>query len=299
MASDHETPRTVPPWVRSAHNDSSDELRLDTQVTPLLLPKTPQTARPASHNSHPSPRPGAPAGRRFDHAREAAPPLPNLSPVEAASRWRAFALASKYPDPPQSSAQREVASPEWIRDNFNDLDSPWEPDEATKTDLEKQPGFWLFSHAKRKSRLRKIHRILMRNPYIPLVIRLVVLTFSAAALGISGRIFHLTNRSDCDAGSSTYMAIIVDVIAIVYLCYITYDEYTAQPLGLRNPKSKLRLIFLDLLFIVFDSANLSIAFQSLTDSSWACVDNTERDDPEVRTCYQSSVTLRIVERVTR
>ncbi|KAK0644701.1 Regulator of phospholipase D SRF1 [Lasiodiplodia hormozganensis] len=324
MASDHETPRTVPPWVRSAHNDSSDELRLDTQVTPLLLPKTPQTARPASHNSHPSPRPGAPAGRRFDHAREAAPPLPNLSPVETASRWRAFALASKYPDPPQSSAQREVASPEWIRDNFNDLDSPWEPDEATKTDLEKQPGFWLFSHSKRKSRLRKIHRILMRNPYIPLVIRLVVLTFSAAALGISGRIFHLTNRSDCDAGSSTYMAIIVDVIAIVYLCYITYDEYTAQPLGLRNPKSKLRLIFLDLLFIVFDSANLSIAFQSLTDSSWACVDNTERDDPEVRTCYQSSVcdqqksltavlllalvawlltfaisTLRIVERVTR
>lgn len=102
----------------------------------------------------------------------------------------------------------------------------------------------------------------MRNPYIPLVIRLVVLTFSAAALGISGRIFHLTNRSDCDAGSSTYMAIIVDVIAIVYLCYITYDEYTAQPLGLRNPKSKLRLIFLDLLFIVFDSANLSIVRQS-------------------------------------
>lgn len=144
-------------WVRSAHNDSSDELRLDTQVTPLLLPKTPQTARPASHNSHPSPRPGAPAGRRFDHAREAAPPLPNTSPVETASRWRAFALASKYPDPPQTSAQREVASPEWIRDNFNDLDSPWEPDEATKADLEKQPGFWLFTPSKRKSRLRKIH----------------------------------------------------------------------------------------------------------------------------------------------
>lgn len=98
----------------------------------------------------------------------------------------------------------------------------------------------------------------MRNPYIPLVVRLTVLVFSAAALGISGRIFHLTNRSNCDAGSSTYMAIIVDVFAIVYLCYITYDEYTAQPLGLRNPKSKMRLIFLDLLFIVFDSANLSI-----------------------------------------
>ncbi|EOD49846.1 hypothetical protein GTA08_BOTSDO10144 [Neofusicoccum parvum] len=293
MAADHDTPRTVPPWVRSAHNDSSEDLHLDTQVTPLLLPKTPQTARPASHNTHPSPRPGAPAGRRFDHVREAAPPLPNTSPVDSASRWRAFALASKYPDPPQSAGRSEVASPEWIRDNFNDLDSPWEPEQPMLVDPEKQPGFWLFSHSKRKSRLHKFHHTLMRNPYIPLAIRMTVLTFSAAALGISGRIFHLTNRSNCDAGSSTYMAIIVDVFAIVYLCYITYDEYTAQPLGLRNPKSKLRLIFLDLLFIVFDSANLSIAFQSLTDANWACVDNSERNDPEVQT------TLRIVERVTR
>ncbi|KAL1624284.1 hypothetical protein SLS56_007904 [Neofusicoccum ribis] len=223
-----------------------------------------------------------------------------------------------------SAGRSEVASPEWIRDNFNDLDSPWEPEQPMLVDPEKQPGFWLFSHSKRKSRLHKFHHTLMRNPYIPLAIRMTVLTFSAAALGISGRIFHLTNRSNCDAGSSTYMAIIVDVFAIVYLCYITYDEYTAQPLGLRNPKSKLRLIFLDLLFIVFDSANLSIAFQSLTDANWACVDNSERNDPEVQTCFQSSVcnqqksltavlllalmawlltfaisTLRIVERVTR
>lgn len=144
-------------WVRSAHNDSSDDLRLDTQVTPLLLPKTPQTVRPATHNSHPSPRPGAPAGRRFDHAREAAPPLPNTSPVETASRWRAFALASKYPDLPASAGRSEVASPEWIRSNFNDLDSPWEPAEPMMDDPEKQPGFWLFSHSKRKSRLHKFH----------------------------------------------------------------------------------------------------------------------------------------------
>lgn len=144
-------------WVRSAHNDSSEDLRLDTQVTPLLLPKTPQTIRPASHNSHPSPRPGAPAGRRFDHVREAAPPLPNTSPVESASRWRTFALASQYPDPPSSAGRAEVASPEWIRDNFNDLDSPWEPEQPMTPDPEKRPGFWLFSHSKRKSRFHKFH----------------------------------------------------------------------------------------------------------------------------------------------
>lgn len=181
----------------------------------------------------------------------------------------------------------------------------------------------------------------MRNPYIPLIIRLNVLIFSVAALALSARIFHLIDRKkdgyDCDAGSSTYMAIIVDVIAIVYTCFITWDEYTARPLGLRNPKSKLRLIFLDLLFIVFDSANLSIvglfppllknstdclqAFQSLTDSTWACV---RPSNQESQKCFAADVcekqkaltavllmalvawlltfaisTLRIVERVTR
>lgn len=68
------------------------------------------------------------------------------------------------------------------------------------------------------------------------------------------------------------MALIVDVVAIVYTFYITYDEYTSKPLGLRSHRAKMRLIFLDLLFIVFDSANLSVAFEALTDEQWACRD---------------------------
>lgn len=60
------------------------------------------------------------------------------------------------------------------------------------------------------------------------------------------------------------MAIVVDACALVYLFYITYDEYSGQPLGLRSAKAKMRLIFLDLIFIVFDSANLSLAFEAVT-----------------------------------
>lgn len=66
------------------------------------------------------------------------------------------------------------------------------------------------------------------------------------------------------------MAIIVDAIALVYLFYITYDEYSGKPLGLRSAKAKMRLIFLDLFFIVFDSANLSLAFGAVLDSDAAC-----------------------------
>lgn len=35
----------------------------------------------------------------------------------------------------------------------------------------------------------------------------------------------------------------------------------------------MRLIFLDLIFIVFNSANLALAFEPLFDSTWACLDN--------------------------
>jgi hypothetical protein len=68
------------------------------------------------------------------------------------------------------------------------------------------------------------------------------------------------------------MAIVVDTIALVYILYITYDEYTGKPLGLRSPKAKMRLILLDLFFIVFDSANLSLAFDALSDVRWSCKD---------------------------
>ena len=110
----------------------------------------------------------------------------------------------------------------------------------------------------------------MKHPMVPLIVRLTVLAFSALALGLAGSIFHKANGTECSRGSSTYLAIIVDVVAIVYTMYITWDEYTARPLGLRSHSAKMRLIFLDLFFIIFDSANLSLAFNTLTDDRWAC-----------------------------
>lgn len=66
------------------------------------------------------------------------------------------------------------------------------------------------------------------------------------------------------------MAIVVDVVAIPYILYITYDEYTGKPLGLRSPKAKIRLVLLDLFFIIFESANLALAFTALTNRDGAC-----------------------------
>ena len=92
-----------------------------------------------------------------------------------------------------------------------------------------------------------------------------VWSFSAVALALACSIHHTTHKhpSRIPATPSTDMAIVVDAVALVYLLYITYDEYSGKPLGLRPAKAKMRLIFLDLFFIVFDSANLSLAFEAI------------------------------------
>ena len=97
-----------------------------------------------------------------------------------------------------------------------------------------------------------------------MVIRMNVWSFSAVALALACSIHHMTDRNISSGNiASTNMAIVVDAVALVYLLYITYDEYSGKPLGLRPAKAKMRLIFLDLFFIVFDSANLSLAFESI------------------------------------
>ncbi|KFY06453.1 hypothetical protein V491_08618, partial [Pseudogymnoascus sp. VKM F-3775] len=78
---------------------------------------------------------------------------------------------------------------------------------------------------------------------------------------------------------SGIMAIVVDVIALPYIGYITWDEYTGAPLGLREPKTKMRLVLLDLFFIIFESANLSLAFQAITDRDGPCFSNSDGGRP--------------------
>ena len=86
------------------------------------------------------------------------------------------------------------------------------------------------------------------------------------ALALGSSIRHLTDHDNAPEKTrntpSTDMSIIIDGVALIYLLYITYDEYTGKPLGLRSAIAKMRLIFLDLFFIVFDSANLSLAMEA-------------------------------------
>ncbi|KAF2747879.1 hypothetical protein M011DRAFT_467469 [Sporormia fimetaria CBS 119925] len=267
--------RTLPPWVQSAEEDDNAD------PTSSLLPRTPTSARAASHNymptpkQHPKPKPNAVPGRQFDHVREGTPVTIRTPLAENASKWRQFAKASDYDYARPPSSRGQIVDDEWMKENMPDLEAPWEP-----LDKENEPeggGHWLFNASKRRRRIAKAHRLLMNHPMVPALIRLIVFTFSTLALGLAGSIFNQSKHAGCDNSSSTWLALIVDCVAIVYTVYITYDEYTSKPLGLRSHNAKMRLIFLDLLFIVFDSANLSLAFQALTDPRWACRDSGQPD----------------------
>lgn len=275
--------RSLPPWVQSADDDEIAD------ATSLLLPRTPTSIRPASHNYMPTPKSNVP-GRKFDHAREGAPVTLTTPVSENASKWKQFAAASNYEqhDRPISS-RGQIVDDDWMAANLPDLEKPWEPiDEEDKE--QKLKGFWMFSPAKRRRKMVRFHRTIMNHPMVPAVVRMIVLTFSILALSLAGAIFHKSDSASCDNNSSTWMAIIVDVVAIIYTVFITYDEYTSKPLGLRSHNAKMSLIFLDLAFIVFESANLSLAFQALTDDKWACRSAT---DPSVENCpYTRSICVR-------
>lgn len=250
-------------WVHTL--DEEDEgLIAAAQSMPLIPPEI----QIAQHNNTPAEKhmfkPNPPRGRLHDYQRESTPPFSRSTVADTGSRWRAFADASAYPA--ISAEGGEIVTEEWLVQNGADYSRPWLAGDDENGDPEKHP-MHLF-RAKRRAWYVRAQRTVLRNPIIPMVIRMNVWCCSAVALGLAASIHHLTDMDpSVYSTASTDMAIIVDVVAMVYLLYITYDEYSGKPLGLRPARAKIRLIFLDLFFIVFDSANLSLAFEAIRSES--------------------------------
>ncbi|KAF1835898.1 hypothetical protein BDW02DRAFT_261345 [Decorospora gaudefroyi] len=271
--------RSLPPWVQSAADADDDD---DADATSFLLPRTPNTVRHANHNFCPTPKSNVP-GRKFDHAREGAPVTLSTPVVDSAPKWKQFTQASDTTRP--VSSRGHIVDDDWLKENLPDLEQKWEPIDQANDD-DKIQGFWLFTPAKRRRKLLRFHKTIMNHPMVPALIRTIVIIFSILALSLASSIYRHSLNNGCTNNSSTWMAIIVDIVAVLYTVYITYDEYTSKPLGLRSHNAKMSLIFLDLAFIVFESANLSLAFQALTDDKWACVTSQYTSCPYTRSICQ-------------
>lgn len=237
------------------------------------LPLIPPDVQVACHNNSPSgkqknkadpPRP--PRGKLFDSQREWFTPAPRAPFSEDAPKWRDFARSSTFPPRDEDG---EIVTEEWLIQNGGDYSRPWLAT-SENGDIDSDMAHFLKIRTQRKVWWKRMQRTVLHSPGIPLVFRTIVWCFSLVALVLGSSIRKISRKS-AEArllinSASPNMAIIVDAIALVYIFYITYDEYTGKPLGLRSAKAKMRLIFLDLFFIVFDSANLSLAFGAVSGS---------------------------------
>lgn len=149
---------------------------------------------------------------------------------------------------------------------------------SLNNDLEKSKfrstaGYWM-TEQKRAEVIPTLKRILIHNPLVPIFFRILIIMFSGCALGMACTIFQYSHReyngTNVDQQPSSIMAMVVNTCAIIYLIYIAYDEYNGKPIGLRNPLEKMNYILLDTIFIIFSSANLSLAFNTLFDDRWVC-----------------------------
>ena len=132
---------------------------------------------------------------------------------------------------------------------------------------------------------KRIWQTLLHHPLGPLACRLTVLMTSIVALVLAATIYRrerlgsLSSLGQGDRSSTDFdsvwladrqqertqviVAIVVDVVAIPYIGYITVDDYTGKPLGLRRPQERIRLLLTDLFFIIFKSASTALGFEAM------------------------------------
>ncbi|ETI27907.1 hypothetical protein G647_00356 [Cladophialophora carrionii CBS 160.54] len=274
--------RTIPPWVRDAEEGDLDDPQ-------FLVPDAPHSALVAQHHYSPSTSRRPLLGDQQHHADGLCTPSTRAKPTQT-SRWMSFAQPSAYA---QENFDSEKVDQEWLNQNMTDYSKAWLADHDDD-DVEDSSSRYRAFRRKRKVWYKRAQFTVLRNPFIPLIFRMIVLVFAIAAMALGASIYHETGKitrcisqppgqrnPDCiervGATATDYyrdpsglMAIIVDAIAIVYTVYITYDEYFSKPLGLRPARAKVRLVLLDLFFVVFQSANLALSFESLTVDEGAC-----------------------------
>lgn len=198
-------------------------------------------------------------GRKWDHLRSAEPVIvAGYSPVTAqpAMAWQEFIHSSAWGHMPNEKS--EVVDPDFLNQlqpTFNHhVNVPLHPLDPKASKTKRTLAIY-----------KRVWNMVIRHSLAPLLFRLVVMITSILALGIAARVFQLENAEEQDSAERTQsvVAVAVDCVAIPYIGYMIWDEYTGKPLGLRSGVSKISLILLDLFFIIFKSVSTALAFESL------------------------------------
>lgn len=140
------------------------------------------------------------------------------------------------------------------------LPEPEFSDQLRKPSMDSHASSYYYArNTQRHNRMDDTYksRLSIGNPYAPIVLRLITFMLAVVSLSLASNL--LIKMHGHSHSPSTVMAICCQSVALIYLIYTGYDEYAGKPLGLRDAREKMRLIMVDLLFIVFESANISLA----------------------------------------
>ena len=255
--------RAVPPYA----NREDDESTLNEPPPDEPEPELPSLPQ-GIHKSKP-------ISRQYDKQRSSEPPIPRHYRYRNPNKWKRFIDETRYPI--EDEGPRVLVDEKWMTENGPDFSRPWDEERAAVANVKWKP--------KRKTRFQAAERTLLRSGFVPLLFRAIVFAFCIIAVGLGGTIWHATSVYTGNAvckldpesrKTSPVMAIIVNTIAVVYTLAVTWNEYFAPPIGLRSGSAKVSILLLDLVFIVFSSANLSLAFEGIT--GW---DNQCSNQPEL------------------
>ncbi|KAK3996158.1 hypothetical protein QBC44DRAFT_232322 [Cladorrhinum sp. PSN332] len=196
-------------------------------------------------------------GRKWDHMRSAEPVIvPRYSRANSNSPWVSYLRSSQYGHLPNE--QSEIMDHGFLKELQPTFDDPVDTPKLPPTN----------GHRTTRSELlyKRFWRLILTHPLVPLAFRLIVLLTSIVALALSVKIFQIEDSekdNDTSERTQSIVAIVVDTVAIPYIGYMTWDEYTGKPLGLRLATEKISLVLMDLFFIIFKSASTTLAFEAL------------------------------------
>ncbi|EPQ29052.1 uncharacterized protein PFL1_03341 [Pseudozyma flocculosa PF-1] len=129
------------------------------------------------------------------------------------------------------------------------------------------------SRRRRRAWLEWWKNFLIHNPFVPLLFRFLNISFTTATLAVAIELFQtLHEQQATDAvGSSPVVAIVFAPLTLVHIAFQIWIEYFGRPIGLWTVQSKLFYTIIELIFICFWSAELSLAFDNYFTSTLVCV----------------------------
>ncbi|KAJ3719786.1 hypothetical protein C8R42DRAFT_628078 [Lentinula raphanica] len=123
-----------------------------------------------------------------------------------------------------------------------------------------------------ESRRKRLRIFLLNNPYVPLLFRLINISFTTGTLAVAIHIRQWEKRYGVMGvvGSSPTLIIIFAPLTLVHVIGAIYLEYFGRPLGLWRTSAKLAHTLSEVLFICAWSAALSLCFDNFFTSLIPC-----------------------------